>query len=454
MKTKETYSFEILIIDQSGKSEITNTNSLVMGLSYSEKLWNKPQVKNTSKSGSIEDKYLGVQVSVNKAAIPDETNSAFYLTVNCNNIDKGEAFREDLLNHIKEKLGFTNIRLVSDGISEKVSSGIAALILNAENAMRSFLSKYFINDSGLDWWESKAPQHVRDKVNQRKEKVFSDLIDSDIILTDFYDLTDIIRDILPEEDLKSKWEEVVQTREKIQHHNIYRSSDLEKAEKIINNLLSLLSKKEGKIATGKPKASKNTRKAKKAETGTREPSPLGMQSSSPVPSGHKKTNRISEEKKKEEASLVDKNVAIKEEKSEPPKEVNGQAEKKQEPEVRKAQEPKPVVQPEPEATIEKEEKKEEAPAPVQEEKKPAPAPSSNGFSMISETDMLSELKTYESNAAGFVDLKKFVSEVLQPKGYAAGPAFSLARVMEGKGMVQIYDTKDDKGFPVKAIKTQ
>ena len=74
--------------------------------------------------------------------------------------------------------------------------------------------------------------------------------------------------------------------------------------------------------------------------------------------------------------------------------------------------------------------------------------------MISEDDLLKELKMAESSSSSFIDLKVFVNEVLVPKGYASGPTFSLARMMSGKGLVSIYDTKDAQGMPTKAVKTQ
>ena len=72
---------------------------------------------------------------------------------------------------------------------------------------------------------------------------------------------------------------------------------------------------------------------------------------------------------------------------------------------------------------------------------------------ISEKELLKELKIAESNDSSFVNLKMFVMDDLVSKGYAFGPAYSMSKILDENGKVQIYDTVDENGAQIKAIRS-
>lgn len=66
------YSFEILIIDQNGKSEILSPKSLVYGLLSTEKIWENAKSHEENGNFSIIDDHLKLNIK------PLDTNSTLY----------------------------------------------------------------------------------------------------------------------------------------------------------------------------------------------------------------------------------------------------------------------------------------------------------------------------------------------------------------------------------------
>ena len=59
---KKEYSFEVLIIDPNGKSEILSPKSLVYGLMSTEKLWDDAKEENKQDEFSISDGDLKLRI--------------------------------------------------------------------------------------------------------------------------------------------------------------------------------------------------------------------------------------------------------------------------------------------------------------------------------------------------------------------------------------------------------
>ncbi len=401
MKTKEIYSYEILIVDESGKAEITCEKSLLMAISYSDKLWNNAVLK----PSSIEDKSLEIVLQSQKISSSDE--NAFIITLKSGSFDKIENFRLQLLSHLKNKLGFSTIKVLSDGISSKIALEIYPLIAEAENALRVFIAKYHLKNTGIQWWKSVASSATIKKINSRNKSQtpLSQLVDMDISLADFEDLTELSSTCISDSNFKSKWSELSSIRDQVLHNDFLTNKDFTATKKTVNELLKFLSQNEQKVNSLKTSTVKST--------GTKKAEPK----KSILKKAINKTTKKATPKKTQE------------------------------------------IQPEPsklekvtEAVVEEIDNK---PKVEVAETTPQEKPKTNdSFKMITEEDLLKELRLAESSSNSFIDLKAFVNDVLVPKGYASGPTFSLARMMSGKGLVDIYDTKDETGMPIKAVKVQ
>lgn len=414
--SKETYLYELLVIDQSGTSEITTVKSMVMGLSYSEKLWKKPQVKTTT----IDDKGLGISLHVYKAGdVEDDTEAAFILKAKSTSLEKADEFRENLLHHIKDKLAFTNIRVLKDSVSEHIARNIHMTVIEAESALRSGLSQLFLKEHGLNWWETVASKKLKADVDNRKDSksTLGAFIDNDMMFTSFDDLLELSKKASIDSVLQTKLDALAQVKHKISFNNVFAASDLTAVEKLTKSILTLIEKLDAptKKAAAKPAAKAAPKKVtKKPEAKTAAPK------ETPQPVAQKPVSK-------------------------PRPAVKPVAEKKPEP----APTPTPVMEAKPESQV----------ATVAEAPKPEPkkveAPSYNddAFMMITENKLLEELEALEAVQSGEISIKSFVKEVLARKGYMSGPAYGLAESMKDKGLVNIYETKDDKGFTVKVIKS-
>jgi len=191
----ETFKFEILVIDDSGKTSISTEKNFLQAISFNEHVWKDPVIDRNQ----IRDESLRISLSVKVAdttgqlSVGNENQAVFFVNVKGNDFDALEEFRLRLLQHLQH-LGFRHIRILHDAISEHFAVLIYPLINKVENQMRSFLVKFFIQKVGLDWWGITAPKTVQDKVKSRKsnEPYFSNYIDTDVSLCDFDDLGELI----------------------------------------------------------------------------------------------------------------------------------------------------------------------------------------------------------------------------------------------------------------------
>lgn len=189
------YEYELLVIDDTGKSEITTEKQLLQGLSYSGKLWENSNIE----ANQIVDSSLKINLKVKSADLTGaltelEYSSVFFITVKGESFDSLEKFRKNLLVHLR-KLGFQHTRILKDDISTKLAVDLYPLLNKIENCLRSFLVKFFIQKVGLNWWEVTAPKPVQDKVKIRRsgnEPQFSEYIDCDVTFCDFDDLGELI----------------------------------------------------------------------------------------------------------------------------------------------------------------------------------------------------------------------------------------------------------------------
>lgn len=192
---KKCYEFELLVIDDTGKACISTEKNFLLAICANEQVWKAPEIK----GNQIEDSKLEISLRVKVAdisgqlALATENQAMFFVIIKGSNFDSIESFRLRILVHL-QKLGFRHIRILKDDVSTSFAVQLYPLINRAENTMRSFLVKFFIQKVGLDWWGMTAPKTVQDKVKSRKtnEPYFSNMIDTDVTLCDFDDLGELI----------------------------------------------------------------------------------------------------------------------------------------------------------------------------------------------------------------------------------------------------------------------
>jgi hypothetical protein len=436
------YSYEILIIDGLGKSEITTVKSLSKALGYSEKLWEDAEIKDGANEALIEDKIQGLSLQVNKVGEGSDPSknaheAAFLLSIKSSNFEKIEPFRVKLLQHIINKLGFASARIVSDTISEKIAQNIYPHIKDVENAFRKNLVKTFTQKEGFSWLEAVAPKSVLEGIQQRKvvTNVFDGLVDTSASFTNFSDLTEMLSKVsYADISFKTNWAALSELRDKVLSYAPLVKEDYNLAHKVSKDLLSVIAQNDGAL-----------RYVKSTPTAGIEPLKASVSISSQAIAPEPIPEPVIEVKKE----------------TPPP------VEKK--PVVNLVLTEEPIIKQEPvlasvssevgaSSSTNGEQKMAEqtkTSSAVLEEDKPYVSKATTGaFDIISEQVFLSELKEFERSQNGqLVNLKLFVTHVLGDKGYSSGPAYSLSKSLSESGKVTVYDTKDNVGLIVKAIRS-
>lgn len=382
-------------MDQSGKSEITTVKSLVMGISYSEKLWKNPLI--SADESTIEDKEAGVKLHVSKWSTSlNQSASTFIVSATSNDFGLLEAFREKLVAHALQKLGFGTTRVLSDSISENISLDILTLLKKVEYAAASYVEKSLIQKEGLEWRGTNG--HTGNPNRLSFSELSNAIKTKNVVSASF----------------KNKWEELTSLREKVLGNNAFNGQQYVSAERVANDLLKELG--------NSPVSVEQNRMQQEVQ-----------QISVPPANSLNETKFV--------APTPEPVQPVAQQLQEVPQVVNNVLDVKQaEQKVVEQRAPEPV-----QAYV--------APEPQRQPVEQAPIGNEGNFDLISESVLLQELKTAQSNEGGkYVDLKAFVTKMLVPKGYALGPTYMVAKNMDEKGLVKIYETKDEKGFSVRAIR--
>lgn len=421
MNAQLNYIYEIVIVDFAGKSEITTVKSLSNALAYSEKLWKDSIIKESHFEATIEDKLLGIELQVKKAESYVKSNeTSFLLTVSSTYFDSIEKFRQKLLVHITSKLGFVDVKVLSDSVSEQISLSIYPLIKEVENVLRRNLTVAFLQKEGLGWWGNTASKTLSEQVNARKNlaTTFSNLVDDSALLTDFDNLTELVeKSAYSDSQFKSKWEALAVIRQKVMTYAPLLLEDYSTCQQLTKEILVSLTGKESKASNSVLSDFHTT------------PVSVPM-----VQIAEVKTEEFAPVQDNTKVDFVSTQEEIKN------TEVNEVKVETSQPFIIENE-----VQAAPSATIVNKQPE----VPIQEKETVV-----SGNELISETEFLNELKKAESRMTGeFLDLKTFVTSVLANKGYATGYAYSLSRSLNENGKVVLYDAREKGSINVKAIKS-
>lgn len=419
-KEKESdYCFEVLILDPNGKSEILSPKSLVYGIMSTEKLWSN--AKSVEKKGefSIVDGEIELKIKPvdTSSTLYDLIEAGFVIKVKSMNFEKLERFRLLFVIHLRNRLSFEHIRVLTDDISTEISNKAYPLINELENLLRRYISKFFTQKIGLDWWQKAVPDKVIDKTKMRtgNENVFSNIVQTDLTLIDFDDLGEIIykhklgfnrpqnladslsqvntleeleklkadldsnynrffKENFKDKGFDKKWKQLFKIRNKVAHNNLFVVEDLNNTISLHDELKEIILNAESKIDEFK--------------------------------------------------FSVEEQVAIREK-------ISDKAEKSE-----SLESPKVLGK----IDLSDYERDDE---PL--------------FDVITEEEFFKELDRAENslnyNHLTYVGLKSFITKLLGSKGYAFGPSYALANILKEQEKVEIYDVEDQASYwPVKAIK--
>ncbi len=419
----QSYIFEILAIDKNGQTSITTGESLVYGLLFSESLWKNKEVIKISDTQKIVDKEQQLELKFQSvdtsSTLNDLIEAAFVIRIKGENYTQLEIFRYNFLVHLRRKLNFTNIRILRDDISTKISNEIYPLINKVENLLRRYLVKFFTQKIGVDWWEVTAPRLFTDKLNSRKgnEKIFSNVVDTDVTLIDFDDLGELIykqttgfnkqeniisrvmnsntvdelnilkqelqgnytkyfKEAFQDNNFEKKWKSLFEIRNKVAHNNLFIHNDLETAIQLTKDLTEIINSAESRIDEFK----------------------FSIEDQEALRQATIDAYKVAEnEIENNEKTLEQLGVKV----------------------VGKIELPNDEFQ------------------------------NKNQLLIITQEDLLEELNIAESRINDrsylpYVPLKSFVTKILGNKGYSYGPSYSLINILKEKGIIEIFDPVDVK----------
>ncbi len=381
MKSKDNSILEFLALADASQSDISSVRSMLMGISYSDKIWQNPTITESS----VTDKDLGLEVHIEKEDLGIGVSSAaFKVTIKGADTDKVQDFESKLVHHIQEKLGFPKCSVLVHESSDKIAAEIQPIILGLENKLRTALGTYFLKTVGVEWWKDTASKNVKEKVDGRSGLLQVDaLLNANLTLTDAYDLGELL-DATEHKEFSAEWKNVLNLKAKLDFQYPFTNDDLSSAKSLAKSIASIISQ----LSSGKFKSVEKAEKPVVEEK--------AVVASEPV-----KTESVKE---------------VETVKVETPKKVE------------------PVKKAEP-------------------TKKEVVKDDDFGFKIISEKELLKEINEAIESASGDLNLRDFVKEVAGSKGYAKGPTYSLAKGMIEKGILEIYEGKDESGLAVEAVKT-
>ena len=287
------YSFELLCLDAPG---ISSESKLARALSFGP-MWDDadPVIKTAKGTLRIDEPKAGISVSVypvdTSFMLTDYQESAFVIAAESKDFEVLEKFRLPLLEHIRGKLEFSHVRILDDTVSTEVANQLYPKINRVESRLRRYLSKFFIQRVGLNWWKLSATRIMSEKVKTRRDQLtdkMSKLVEMDVNLVDFDDLGELIykqttgfnnteamvakvleiktyaelkelqgelqgnytkyfKKFFQDKHFKHKWQELYRIRNKVAHHGTFYAKELERGERLCTDLLEIIMDAESQI---------------------------------------------------------------------------------------------------------------------------------------------------------------------------------------------------------------
>ena len=432
------YAFELLCLDAPG---ISSEAKLARALSFGP-MWDDadPVIKTAKGTLRIEEPTAGISVSVypvdTSFMLTDYQESAFVIAAESKGFEVLEKFRLPLLEHIRGKLEFSHVRILDDTVSTEVANQLYPKINRVESRLRRYLSKFFIQRVGLNWWKLSATRLMSEKVKTRRDQLtdkLSKLVEMDVNLVDFDDLGELIykqttgfnnteamvakvleiktyaelkelqgelqgnytkyfKKFFQDKHFKHKWQELYRIRNKVAHHGTFYANELDRGERLCEDLLTIITEAESQI--DKLVFSVEDKQAIREAV----------------------NDQIEQEQEEAEFETASTNGV-------PADSPSG-------PTIYRARVAGPKVVGRIELPVDKAREK-----------------------AIDEGTMLNLLEDQTSMSYNdYVGLKWFVTHYLSDKGFAVNSSYSLANVLIDQGKIEMYDVTNSHGYQVKAIR--
>lgn len=454
VKTQSThrYAFELLCLDVPG---INSEQGLARALSFGP-MWEEadPTIRTHKGIVRVDEPATGVLVNIysidTSLMLTDYQESAFVISAESRDFAALEKFRLPLLEHLRATLEFKHVRILADTVSTEVANQLYPAINRVESRLRRYLTKFFIQRVGLNWWRLTATRLMTDKVKTRREQLtdkMSKLVELDVNLVDFDDLGELIykqttgfnnteaiverllgvksyqallelqgelqgnytkyfKRFFQDKHFKHKWQELYRIRNKVAHHGTFYAKELERGQQLCEDLLQIITEAESQI--DKLVFSVEDKQAIREAV----------------------NDQIEQEQS--DADFADSAVVDPDEGGEgEPVGVAADGEQTQAgPTIYRAR----VIGPKVVGRIElpRDRSREQA---------------------IDEATMCELLELEASKSYNdYVGLKWFVTSHLADKGFAINSSYSLANVLIDQGKIEMYDVTNSHGYQVKAIR--
>lgn len=266
--------FTVLCIDQDGKSDIEDIDSMAKAIAYPTKIWGC--------SPSIKDKHVfsdNLQCEIRK--LKSAVNMSFEMDFS-GNFDYICDIRLPIVEHLVNRINFNRVFVIRDDASKDLAEKIYPLLNETENALRGYIIRFFAVKYGADWFERTIDENAKKKTKDVSMKGdIENVVQNKIYNMHFKDLYSFIGDfctgyqtrgqviekllrISSEEELKllqkevqengqkyfkdtfmksgfeSKWKGLIDIRNSVAHNKIIDKCDVEEAKKNIADILSII----------------------------------------------------------------------------------------------------------------------------------------------------------------------------------------------------------------------
>ncbi len=191
-------NFEILCLDNVEAVKSRTVKTLLYALRANDSLFENPTMDEAK--GVIKDTKGNMKLSVTQFATDKMTTEArysvaFIIRACADDLVGLDLFRVQLVDYIKS-IGFTNIRVLHDEVSESLALTLYPHIYKLENKVRTFIVNFFLKNLGTNWTKFAISADTLNKIKSRKnnDKIFvaTNKVDSDVSLIDFDELGKIL----------------------------------------------------------------------------------------------------------------------------------------------------------------------------------------------------------------------------------------------------------------------
>ena len=190
--------FEILCLDSIEAVKSRTVKTLLYALMSNDTLFEKPKMDESK--GEIRDDKKKIQLHITQFATDKMLTGARYsvaftICVKSSDIAVLDIFRIQLVDWIKS-IGFSNIRILLDEVSQNIAVGLYPKLYALENKVRTFIINFFLKNLGTNWTRLAMSGDNLTKIKNRKnnDRIFvsTNRVDSDVSLIDFDELGKIL----------------------------------------------------------------------------------------------------------------------------------------------------------------------------------------------------------------------------------------------------------------------